>query len=311
MGALFVGGLLAIITGVFSGLCLVMIDIDSSSLNTIGSSIGMDPSGFEMINPIIDGCLTKNGGSTSEGLFDYIKLEGGSRSIRSKIVNDTIQPVDAQFDNLQSASSDLTNGPGVQDLFKNLSNAGPFNDTESIDGSGVFRCDYFEKADGTKCNPEDILPDQVGQAGGAYTLDCVTSESGDTLSKIKHECSAVEFEDYVHSMSPGLNQSFFRLDKTAEASQVQISSGLKTAVSTYLTGPMLDVMDGGGCGFFADGYHGLLGGLCYGVVLGFGGISDAHAGAGWLSLFMILVIYGVWRVVLDNSTESTKIQPEV
>lgn len=114
------------------------------------------------------------------------------------------------------------------------------------------------------------------------------------------DCTAQEFQAYVHKMSPAIKKVLTRLDETIKGTNDDISSGLGNLAKDYLMDPLMQIANGGGCAFFERGFRGILDGLCYRSATGLAELASSYVGTGVVALYSILVTYILWRCTVDT-----------
>lgn len=114
---LLICGLMVIMSTVLSGLCLIMDELQGSSLDTIGGALGVSLGNTtEMMYPIIDRCFNPLDGNFTASLLDVMTLpndtEGAEPTPMRKIVIDDVKLVITKtFDDL---SAKITGGESVK-----------------------------------------------------------------------------------------------------------------------------------------------------------------------------------------------------
>lgn len=112
--ALLFGGILTMLTVPFSGVCLIMHDINAASLRRMGGALGMNMSAtgndMDMVFDIIDNCFAETDPSANANLLDIVKTtnENGTLvSIREEVVEGVKDQIKNQF---VDATSKMTSG---------------------------------------------------------------------------------------------------------------------------------------------------------------------------------------------------------
>lgn len=171
----------------------------------------------------------------------------------------------------------------------------------------IFKCRKFEKADGTLCDVKDMVENPVGS--GSFTGDCLLADG--TLKQKEYDCDLAEFTTLVADFNQRLNLVFERLDGAADVTMAKINVGMRGLVDTNILNAIDLVADGLTCGFLGKAYQSFIDGTCYAGVWGFTQVSKSYVAAGVLTLILVMKMYIVWRVSIDNynSNSAAKVAP--
>lgn len=296
---------------VFSGVCLVMQDIQGSNLRdypVISNNIGSE--NLRAQARLIDTCLVdltlnpeaqfvaKAPAGQVAGMFDAIEIENGT--IREFMEDSVIGIITKSFEVQGQANSEKINTKKeVKDLKDEFKNADPFPISE-----GPFRCDYLGIPTMTvrlKCDPATMTPNNTD--GGFYNSDCIIKKNANTYQTQRGEknfCTPAQFQAYVKSMDTGLNKVFNRLDASISENQLRITETLKQSAEKYLVAPLRKIVNGGGCKWLGSAYQGMVDGLCYRGAVGMGTVGESNVGAGVVAFYGLFIFYILWRCSVDN-----------
>mmetsp|Transcript_18746 Transcript_18746/g.32926 ORF Transcript_18746/g.32926 Transcript_18746/m.32926 type:complete len:858 (-) Transcript_18746:364-2937(-) len=172
----------------------------------------------------------------------------------------------------------------------------------------TFKCRRFKTALGAPCDVKDMVA-----SGATYTGDCLQDggDAADFVEQDVYDCSLTEFTTLVQEFEVRLDKVFSRLDISADTGMAKITGDMKTEVKTSVLDPITMVADGMTCGFLKSSYHSLVTGMCYQGVVGLKDMSDAYVLCASMSFLLILVMYTVWRIAIDNATIDTwSVAPE-
>eukprot|EP00933_Yihiella_yeosuensis_P038531 TRINITY_DN32462_c2_g1_i1.p1 TRINITY_DN32462_c2_g1~~TRINITY_DN32462_c2_g1_i1.p1 ORF type:complete len:190 (-),score=28.81 TRINITY_DN32462_c2_g1_i1:85-654(-) len=167
----------------------------------------------------------------------------------------------------------------------------------------IFKCRKFYKG-----NAYCDISNMAETSSGVYSNDCFKSDG--TLEAREYSCDLNEFTTLVKSFSGALNKVFDRLDKATASSQTKISVDMKKVVDDNVVNKITAVADGLTCGFLGTGYRGVIDGMCFMGVTGFATVGQCYVAVGCLVLFLIILMYIVWRISVDNynSISSTDVK---
>jgi hypothetical protein len=158
-----------------------------------------------------------------------------------------------------------------------------------------YRCDVFVDSRGRRCDPLDM---SLNAGGNCLSRD---RASGTPILKRKTEyCDLDTFKSYVAKFSTRIENTMNAVDVTVPKVQTKIAADLKTSVKTYITGPILKVVDGVTCNFIGEAFSGMIDGLCLQGVVGFRMIGNSYVACAILTIFTIILAYTVWRRTSDN-----------
>jgi len=175
-----------------------------------------------------------------------------------------------------------------------------------------FRCDVFvNPTDGiSDCDPLDMVASKDPTTGKTtYTSSCMGSDG--KWKRKQKSCNLQEFVQYIKEFDTRINKTMTRLDTVVGETGSGISTGLKDLVNTYLLKPIGLVVDGVTCGFIAVTYRRIIDGLCYQSVVGFTRIGQSYTACGVLGMFVIILMYGLWRRTVDNVNENINLRKGV
>mmetsp|Transcript_36578 Transcript_36578/g.94591 ORF Transcript_36578/g.94591 Transcript_36578/m.94591 type:complete len:840 (+) Transcript_36578:3-2522(+) len=172
-----------------------------------------------------------------------------------------------------------------------------------------FRCDiFFDPVDmSNDCDPINL----VG------TLDPTTSKTtwtntcqkADGTMKVKRkDCNLPQFVTYIQDFKKRVDRSLRRVDKTVAETGTGISVGMRGLVQKYIFTPIEFIADGVTCGFMGQYYRQVVNALCYQGVVGFVLIGKSYQACGVIALWMIVLMYGVWRRTIDNVNAAKKVR---
>jgi len=176
---------------------------------------------------------------------------------------------------------------------------------------GTFRCDVFTNPtdDFSDCDPLSLTGTyDAASKKTVYSSTCVYPDG--KVKRKQKNCNLNEFVTYVSQFATRINNTLGRVDKVVEETGPGISVGLKKLVTQYLLDPMNVIVNGVTCGFIGATYRKMVDGLCYQSVVGFTNISRSYNACGALALFLIVLMYGVWRRTIDNVNSRMEVKPE-
>lgn len=172
--------------------------------------------------------------------------------------------------------------------------------------AGTFRCDTF-------VNPLDGVSacDVKFMSGTFNASKSRTMWSNDCLSatkKVKRKqvlCNVQEFSDYVKDYKTRILQAMKRIDLAVTEVGPAISKGLRGIVEEDLIAPIDRVANGVTCGLMGGFYREMVDGFCYQGINGFIVIGQSYVACGAMLVFLVLLMYGVWRRAIDNVNKSS------
>ena len=159
----------------------------------------------------------------------------------------------------------------------------------------IFKCKYFKDSNGQKCD----IKNMVETTGGAYTNDCFLADG--TLQMMDDEdCTLEEFTALVTSFAEQIDLALKRVDKVTPEALEKISVQMKSLVTEYLLQPVTTIVAGVTCGFMAQQYGNFVDGFCFRGVWGFTAIVASYVAAAVLTLFLVILVYLIWRLSIDS-----------
>jgi len=161
-------------------------------------------------------------------------------------------------------------------------------------GAKTFKCSLFTDAAGAKCDIKDmtLLP------SGLYANDCTRTDG--TLMDYTYDCTLDEFTVLVQGYDARIQKVFARLDKSAKSTMNQITVDMKSLVDTQVIDKISEFADGVTCGFLGKSYRKFVRSACYAGGVGFIEIYQAYVASGVLTLVLVIIMYFVWRIAVDN-----------
>ncbi|CAL1164700.1 unnamed protein product, partial [Cladocopium goreaui] len=159
----------------------------------------------------------------------------------------------------------------------------------------TFKCKYFKDALGQKC---DLLSMTYDANTGTYANDCFLADG--TLEKLEEFCTLQEFTSVVTSFATQIDLAMGRVDRVTPAALQKINVQLKSLVNQYLLVPIGRIVDGVTCDFMAKQYGNFVDGMCFRGVWGFTAIVASYVAAAVLTVFLVIVMYLIWRFALDS-----------
>jgi len=301
--AFLLGGLMLVITVPLSSTCLVMDDMDSQMVQDImpglGVEVDMESDEVLMIGDIIDACFSK-ATPTGQSLTDivYFMEDGKKVTISQKIKNQTTDPINAEFANIEekigSEDTKMANNENVAELkeaFKSFENA-----TKDFPLTLGYRCDIFQNELGLDCDVKDMT-----KVGDAWMNECVQGTGDEkTMQKKEKTCTSREFAEYIGDWSERLDAILVRMDDSVEQTTSKIVNNLKTLVTDTLIEPVDQIVSKAECSFLKSAYADVITGFCYQGVVGLRYFAQAYICTGTFTLALIIVLYLLWRVAVDN-----------
>lgn len=160
-----------------------------------------------------------------------------------------------------------------------------------------YKCDVFEDALGGDCDPKDMTVSGP-QGSRVWSGGCVKADG--TMTRKSKTCNLADFVTYVQEFGDRIEKVMRRIDDTVEKKGSDIDQGLRDVVQEHIIGPIEGIANGVTCGFIGEAYDNFVGGMCYQAVAGFIDIANSYLACGILTLFMQILMYGVWRRSIDN-----------
>mmetsp|Transcript_177495 Transcript_177495/g.569244 ORF Transcript_177495/g.569244 Transcript_177495/m.569244 type:complete len:835 (-) Transcript_177495:375-2879(-) len=174
-----------------------------------------------------------------------------------------------------------------------------------------FRCDVFlDPVDmSSDCDPINLVG-TLNHATSKTTWTNTCQKADGTMTVKRKDCKLPQFVTYVQGFKMRVDNSLKRVDKTVAETGTGISVGMRDLVKKHIFTPIEFIADGGTCGFMGQYYRQVVNGLCYQGVVGFVIIGKSYQACGVIALFMIVLMYGVWRRTIDNVNAAKKVQAD-
>jgi len=171
--------------------------------------------------------------------------------------------------------------------------------------ANTFKCRKFEKDDGTICDVSGM----VKLASGNYTGDCLRADG--TMKAKEYSCTLAEFTLLTSQFNDRLDKVFKRMDGAASSSMTKINVDMRKLVNVNIIDKITTVAEGLTCGFLGVAYQEFIDAACYAGVWGFTQISASYVACGVLTLILVIMMYFVWRISIDNfnSNNAAKVEP--
>mmetsp|Transcript_59417 Transcript_59417/g.138397 ORF Transcript_59417/g.138397 Transcript_59417/m.138397 type:complete len:371 (+) Transcript_59417:134-1246(+) len=252
-----------------------------------------------MMGDIIDACFSKvtpRGQSLTD--IVYFMEDGKKVTISQKIKNQTTDPINAEFANIEekigSEDTKMANNENVAELkeaCKSFENA-----TKDFPLRFGYRCDIFQNELGLGCDVKDMI-----KVGDAWMNECVQGTGDEkTMKKKEKTCNSQEFAEYIGDWSERLDAILTRMDDSVEKTTTKIVDNLKTLVTDTLIEPVDKIVGKAECSFLKSAYADVITGFCYQGVVGLRYFAQAYICTGTFTLALIIVLYLLWRVAVDN-----------
>eukprot|EP00933_Yihiella_yeosuensis_P020652 TRINITY_DN16509_c0_g2_i1.p1 TRINITY_DN16509_c0_g2~~TRINITY_DN16509_c0_g2_i1.p1 ORF type:complete len:898 (+),score=144.46 TRINITY_DN16509_c0_g2_i1:216-2696(+) len=164
-----------------------------------------------------------------------------------------------------------------------------------LQGPKIFRCKSFYVG-AIKCDIKTMTETPPGS--GKYTNDCLAADG--TLEAKEYACDISEFTTLVQDFDIRLDKVFKRLGTASTATMSKISVDMKKVVDTNVLAKIDAVANGVTCGFLNQAYQNVIDGMCFTGVVGFIQVADSYVACAALSLLLIILMYTVWRISVDN-----------
>ncbi|CAE7236994.1 unnamed protein product [Symbiodinium sp. CCMP2592] len=161
-----------------------------------------------------------------------------------------------------------------------------------------FTCRRFRQS-GSVC---DVI--NMAQSGSTWINDCL----GATVEE--YGCSLADFVTLVQDYDQRLTNVFNRLDTATTQSFTKIQTNLKTLLDQYFLSKITTIGNGVTCGFMGETYKGVIDGMCYGGVWGVQAVSSSYAACAVVTLLLVIIMYILWRLSLDNVAADQKLHGE-
>jgi len=166
----------------------------------------------------------------------------------------------------------------------------------------TFKCRQFMDNNGASCD----INNMVLLNSGKYSNDCMRSDG--TVAPFEYLCTLDEFTALVQGYSARLDKVFARLDKSASSTLTGINVGMKKLVDDAVISKITTFADGVTCGFLGKSYKAFVKSTCYAGVAGFIDIANSYVACGVLTLIMVILMYFVWRISVDNYNSNFEAQ---
>jgi len=168
----------------------------------------------------------------------------------------------------------------------------------------TFKCRRFEKDNGDPCDIINMV--EVPANSGNYSgTDCLRADG--TMKAQVFPCTLAQFTQQVQDFERRLDKVFIRVDGASQVTQTKINVNMRGLVDTHILKKIDTVADGLTCGFLGMIYQLFVDGTCYLGIWGFVNISKAYVGCACLCLILVVQMYVVWRISIDNYNETAKI----
>lgn len=162
----------------------------------------------------------------------------------------------------------------------------------------TFKCKKFVR-NGMTCDVKNMVKSFSG-----YSSDCL--DSSGKVNAVEYSCSLAEFTTLVSDFDTRFDNVFKRLDNAAAVTKDKITLDMKGLVDQYVIKSIERVADGLTCGFLGKIYQKLIDGACYSGVWGFSQISTSYVICASLTLVLVIMMYIVWRISVDNFNLNNK-----
>lgn len=157
-----------------------------------------------------------------------------------------------------------------------------------------YKCNLFKGPGGTNCDPKEFV------LTGNH---CTKKGANGKLIMMETKeisCSYPEFVQYVKDFRKRLDVAVQELEVQTTALVPTISSQLKTLVNDELLDQLFNVVDNVNCRFIGDAYWGMVDGMCHQAARGLNEMSTSFSVLGGLVLALVILMYIVFRRVVDN-----------
>jgi len=160
----------------------------------------------------------------------------------------------------------------------------------------VYRCDLWEAADGSFCDPKDMV-----KVGDTWTNDCMRLIDGENKIVWKQRfCNLEEFTEYVQQYKQRIDVAMDRLSDVTLTFTEELKVTFRGIIDTYFLDPLNKITSGITCGFLPPAYKGVINGMCFQGAVGFRQVGKAYTIFGSSVLAMAIVLYFAWRFEVDN-----------
>lgn len=173
----------------------------------------------------------------------------------------------------------------------------------------LYRCTYFKYPTSSgKC---EVTFDN---SAGTFLQDCTAEQAGSSgavtysMQKYTVPCDLDTFTAHVKSFDTKLDTVFTALDKISDSTKTKLQNGMKNTVNTQILDKISSISQGLTCGVFGQKYQKFINGLCYKGAWGLRAMASSYAATAALTFVVVLLIYVVWRIALDNDEKLTEVQ---
>lgn len=170
---------------------------------------------------------------------------------------------------------------------------------QDLRSANTFKCRLFKDSNGNKCDVKDM----VKLPSGKYSNDCMKADG--SLEVLEYPCTLDEFTTLVQQFTDRIDKVFTRLDASTAATLTGINVDMKGLVNTNVNKKIETFGDGVTCGFLGDAYQEFIRSVCYSGVVGFTKVSYSYVACGVLTLVLVIIMYIVWRIAVDNYNHNT------
>jgi hypothetical protein len=148
----------------------------------------------------------------------------------------------------------------------------------------IFNCMLFEDAGGAVCDPRNA--------------DCLRSDG--TVQTKNVPCNLSSYGTYIGLFPDRIDSVITQLDSNVVNGLDKINKDMRRIVMKYLVDPVEEVANGVRCGFLGKFYREVVEAFCYQGIYGFRIIGWSYASSGILTIFFIVLMFAVWRRLIDN-----------
>jgi hypothetical protein len=174
----------------------------------------------------------------------------------------------------------------------------------ALDSSGTaatnrYRCDKFATASGSGvCDVKDMPATITGDEDM-----CVTGSAGSyTMETVTQYCDLEEFTVYIQDFDTRLQKVFDLVDDETDNVKNKINVDMKGLLDNHIMNPLDDMADSMQCNFLAPLYKGVVHAFCFQGMWGFRRIAVSYTTLGFLQVFLIPLMYTIYRVGKDRHT---------
>jgi hypothetical protein len=160
----------------------------------------------------------------------------------------------------------------------------------------IFRCDVFETDSGDPCDIKDML--QSNPVLNIWSNDCIRADG--TLRRREVSCTLQDFSDYLAGFDERIQNAMARVDATTAATATAIGVDMRALLEAQVISPIIAVIDGIQCNWLSEHYQETINGVCYQGVVGMNRIGTVYVAVGMLLVFLIMIMYALWRRAVDN-----------